>query len=261
MRYVLFLIAALAAASLSTPALAVSAYNSETGEAFAEPTFRDLSMMLLMLDGVDINNPKVADDYAKLNFCGLYKDKYKNDFEWNKVRQQIINRVLSKKDYYRLQYELDGTINLDRYNFDTQDFPLTAATAMERVGSMILYDNSNASDNPKGHNRVLCSDDSLTRVFPGNYMFVLTQPLTFDRLKLPMDEAKALLERMASIKNTERRLYVRFRLRVTGIDKVHTTTRSDAVVQVNVKGDIVALDVFLDHDMTKYLTSINITKF
>src|SRR4051812_23800559 len=121
MRYVLFILAALTFAGLATPAQAITAYNGENGEAFAEPTFRDLSMMLLMLDGVDINNPKVADDYAKMQFCGLYKDKFRNDFEWNKVRLQIINRVLSKKDYYRLQYELDGTINLDRYNFDTQD--------------------------------------------------------------------------------------------------------------------------------------------
>lgn len=259
MRYVLALLAALAFSGLNQQAFAVAAYNAETGEAFAEPTFRDLSMMLLMLDGVDINNPKVADDYAKMSFCGLYKEKYKNDFEWNKVRQQIVNRVLAKKDYYRLQYELDGTINLDRYNFDTQDFPLTSATAMQRVGSMILYDTGNAADNVKGRNRVLCNDDSVTHVFPGMYMFILTQPLTFDRLKLPMDEAKALLERMETTKNNDRRLYVRFRLRVTGIDKIHAS-HSDTV-QIDTKGDIVAVDIFLDHDMTKFLTSINLTKF
>lgn len=259
MRFVLAFLAALAFSTLNHQAMAATAYNAETGEAFAEPTFRDLSMMLIMLDGVDINNPKVADDYAKMNFCGIYKEKYKNDFEWNKVRAQVVNRILSKKDYYRLQYELDGTINLDRYNFDTQDFPLTAKTAMVRVGSMILYDTNNSIDNTKGRNRFLCSDDSITKIFPGMYMFILTQPLTFDRLKLPMDEAKSLLERFASTKNNDRRLYVRFRMRVTGIAKV-TATQSNYVA-VDVKGDVVSLDVFLDAAMTKYMTSINITKF
>ncbi|TAL40318.1 MAG: DUF4852 domain-containing protein [Alphaproteobacteria bacterium] len=259
MRFVLAFLAALAFSTLNHQAMAASAYNAETGEAFAEPTFRDLSMMLLMLDGIDVNNPKVADDYAKMNFCGIYKDKYRNDFEWNKVRQQITNRIASKKDYYRLQYELDGTINLDRYNFDTQDFPLTTRTAMVRVGSMILYDTSTALDNPKGRNRFLCIDDTATRVFPGVYLFVLTQPLTFDRLKLPMDEAKALLERFSSTKNNDRRLYVRFRIRITGISRVHVT--QGANVAVDVKGDVVSLDVFLDSAMTKFMTSINITKF
>ncbi len=259
MRYVLVLLAALAFAGVNQPALATTAYNGDSGEAFAEPTFRDLSMMLLMLDGVDINNPTVADDYAKMNFCSLYKDKYKNDFEWNKVRQQIITRIQSKKDYYRLQYELDGTIALDRYNFDTQDFPLTPQTAMERVGSMILYDSGTAPDNQTKNVRILCNDDHFTKTFPGSYMLVMTQPLTFDRLKLPMDEAKALLERMASQKNAERRLYVRFRMRVTGIDKVRGNR--DVAIEVDVKGEVVAVDVFLDHDMTKYLTSINLTKF
>lgn len=260
MKYVLVLLAALALASLmNNQAQAVSAYNAEMGEAFAEPTFRDLSMMLVMMDGVNIADPKVADDYAKLNFCGLYKEKYKNDFEWNKVREQIVARVQSKKDYYRLQYELDGTINLDRYNFDTQDFPLTKSTSMERVGSMILYDNSTAADNPKGHNRMLCGDTTFSKVFTGEYMFILTQPLTFDRIKLPMDEAKGLLERMAASKNTDRRLYVRFRLRVTGIEKVNAGR--SGVSEVDVKGDIESVDVFLDHDMTRYLTSINLTKF
>ncbi|MEZ0225696.1 MAG: DUF4852 domain-containing protein [Alphaproteobacteria bacterium] len=259
MRFVLAFLAALAFSSLNHQAMAASAYNAETGEAFAEPTFRDLTMMLIMLDGVDINNPKVADDYAKMNFCGIYKEKYKNDFEWNKVRQQITNRILSKKDYYRLQYQLDGTINLDRYNFDTQDFPLTAKTGMVRVGSMILYDTTAANDNLKGRSRLLCNDDTLTRMFPGMYMFVLTQPLTFDRLKLPMDEAKALLDRFASTKNNDRRLYVRFRIRITGISRVHSNQADN--VAVDVKGDVVSLDVFLDHDMTKFMTSINITKF
>jgi hypothetical protein len=259
MRFVLVFLAALAFSVVNHQAMAASAYNAETGEAFAEPTFRDLTMMLIMLDGVDINNPRVADDYAKMNFCGIYKEKYRNDFEWNKVRQQITNRILSKKDYYRLQYELDGTINLDRYNFDTQDFPLTAKTAMVRVGSMILYDTTAANDNPKGRSRLLCNDDVLTRLFPGMYMFILTQPLTFDRLKLPMDEAKALLDRFSSTKNNDRRLYVRFRMRVTGIARVHSNQADN--VAVDVKGDVVSLDVFLDSAMTKFMTSINITKF
>jgi hypothetical protein len=222
----------------------------ETGESFAIPTFREIAQMIVMMDGVDIKNPKVADDYAKLMFCGLYREKFKNDFEWDKVRQQIINRVQSKKDYYRQQYELAGSFNLDRYNFDTQDFPLTPKTAMSRVGSMILYD---ASVEPKI--RILCKDDAFTKVFPAVYLFVLEQPLTFDRLKLPVDEAKALLERMNVMKNRDRRLYVRFRIHVTGIESVRGTKSENNIASI--RGDITDIDIFHDAAMTKWLTKIH----
>jgi hypothetical protein len=255
MRFVFALLAAFVLSAASQQAYATTAVSGESGEAFASPTFRELSQMLVMMDGIDINDPAVADDYAKLLYCGLYKDKFKNDFEWNKVRQQLINRVVSKKDYYRTQFELAGSINLDRYNFETQDFPLTPATEMVRVGSMILYDVTNE---PDPRLRVLCRDESVTRVFPGHYLFVLAQPLTFDRLKLPMEEAKALLERMNSTKNKDRRLFVRFRLRITGIDKVLKTRAEN--VQVMLKGEMTNIDIFHDAELTKLLTSINLTK-
>lgn len=255
MRYVVAILAVLAFSGAAQLSFADTAVTTESGEAYATPTFRELSQMLVMLDGVNINDPKVADDYAKLLYCGLYKEKYRDDFEWNKVRQQLVNRVISKKDYYRIQYELAGSINLDRYNFDTQDFPLTPQTEMVRVGSMILYDFSVETDT---RIRVLCRDDSHSKVFPGHYLFVLSQPLTFNRLKLPVDEAKALLERMNTTKNRDRRLYVRFRLRITGIEKM-ASTRSENV-QVMLKGEMTNIDIFHDAELTKYLTSINLTK-
>jgi hypothetical protein len=230
--------------------------GGDKGEAFAIPTFRELSQMLVMMGGLDIQNPKVADEYAKLMYCGLYYDKFKNDFEWNKIRQQIVNRVGSKKEYYRIQYQMSGTLYLDRYNFETQDFPLGKQSAMTRVGSMILYDSWGGTTGEDQRVRRLCRDLTFSQIFPGNYTFQLNQPLTVDRLKLPVDEAKELLDRMTHQNNHDRRLYLRIRVRVMGVDR--TSGPRERITNVFLKGEVTNVDIFLDYDMTKYLTSVTI---
>ncbi len=254
MRFVFAFLGMLALSIVASNPSPAAVVGGDKGESFALPTFRELSQMLIMMGGLDIQNPKVADEYAKLMYCGLYYDKYKNDFEWNKIRQQIINRVGSKKEYYRIQYQMSGTLYLDRYNFETQDFPLGKNSAMVRVGSMVLYEGGGtAGEDPKV--RRLCHDLTPSAIFPGYYTFVLNQPLTIDRLKLPVDEAKSLLDRMTQQKNNDRRLYVRIRVRVMGIDR---TTGSRNVTGVFLKGEVTNVDIFLDYDMTKYLTSVQI---
>lgn len=258
MRFVFAFLGVLALSIVAVnPAPAPAAVvGGDKGEAFAVPTFRELSQMLVMMGGLDIQNPKIADEYAKLMYCGLYHDKFKNDFEWNKIRQQIVNRVGSKKEYYRIQYQMSGTLYLDRYNFETQDFPLGKQSAMTRVGSMILYDAWSAATGEDPRNRWLCRDLTASWIFPASYTFQLNQPLTIDRLKLPVDEAKVLLDRMTQQKNSDRRLYLRIRVRVMGIDRL--AGPRDRVAYVYLKGEVTNVDIFLDYDMTKYLTSVTI---
>ncbi|HYD19246.1 MAG TPA: DUF4852 domain-containing protein [Patescibacteria group bacterium] len=232
--------------------------GGDKGESYANPSYKELTQTLVMMDGVDITDPLVANDYAKLLYCDLWKQNSKNDFDWQKIRQQIVTRITQHKEYYRIQYQLGGTVFLNVYNFETQDFPFKPDSALVRVGSMSLLDVSQIGEKDKGIKK-LCGDDEYSLTFPINHTVQMHQPLTFDRLKIPMDEAKQLLDKMAAMRNTDRRLYVRFRFRLQSLlakmpPPPVNLRRNRAMFQA----ELSQIDVFLDKEMTKFVTTVYI---
>ncbi len=245
-----------AAMLLGLPTGSALASKYGGGEAYAEANFRDLAQTLILMDGVSLEDPKIIDEYAKMNYCSLYKEKFHDDFEWSQFRKLLTQKVQSKKEYFRNLYQISGVIYLGRYNFDTQDFPLINDSALVNVGSLQLFKlnhNSLASTEV----RTICKGEGMSEILPNNYVFELNQPLTFDRLKLPMEEAKKILERMSRMENTDRRLYVRFRMRIISIIPMDTKTLAMHSV-VRLRGELTAIDIFLDRDLTQPFATVEV---
>lgn len=256
-RVVKFITALFCAAWVAVASPLCAQAMPQQGESFATPTWRDLVETFVLSQGIDINNPKVADDYAKLAYCSIYKKKYTDDFEWNKIRSQIINRVNQKRDYFRVQYQLEGTLYLGRYDFQTQQFPFIKDSAMVHVGSFLAL---GGEDVTKFAYR-LCSDKDLSKFFPTNYLFVINMPLTFKGLKVSQDQAQVLLDKMAAMGNSDRRIYARFRYRVQTVEKKILTPQNISTFDAKngpgvFHGELVSLDLFLDRAMTKFYMNI-----
>jgi len=241
---------------LSLPAGSAVAAKNTGGEAYAEPTFRDLTQMLILMGGVNIEDNKVIDEYAKMNYCDVYEEKFYDDFEWSQFRTLLIQKVQSKKDYFRNLYQISGVVYLGRYNFDTQDFPFVKGSALVNVGSLQLFD-LNRNDLGADKIRTLCHDKKMSELLPDHFVFEINQPLTFDRLKLPVEEAKHLLERMARTKNDERQLFVRFRMRVISVTPI-PSSRLDMGTVVRLRGELTAIDIFLDRDLTQPFATVEV---
>lgn len=220
------------------------------GEAFAAPNFRELVITSMMLDAYDNNNNEVIDEYAKLMYCSLYLEKFKSDFEWNNIRRELGNKIRAKREYFRTHYEISGPIFLGRYSFETQDFPFVKDTALVNVGSLTLLSMGRRAAQAESR---LCGDQERSSLFPSNYVFILQQPLTLDRIKMPMDEAEKLLKRMDAMHNKERALYVRFRMRLmaaSGLDSRNNPPR------LLMRGELVSVDIFYDREMTKHFATV-----
>jgi hypothetical protein len=234
---------------------AVTAFAQEVagkrGEAYAEPSYRELGLTSLMLEAFDSSSNETIDEFAKLMYCPLYQEKYKSDFEWNNVRQELGRKLLGKREYFRTHYEISGTVYLGRYSFETQDFPFIKKTALVNVGSLTLL------SVPAGGTQryTLCGGTTPSPIFPTSYVFVLQQPLTLDRLKMPMDEAEALLRRMDLMNNKERALYIRFRMRLLGVGNIY----NQGVVSTMIfRGELTSIDIFYDREMTKHFAVVSV---
>jgi len=196
---------------------------------------------VLMQGGVDINNPKVADDYAQLAYCNLYQKNFKNDVEWNKIRAQISARVQEKKEYFRVLYETSSAFKLGRYNMETQSFPLTPKTAMVNVGSIMLTELEDYTR--------YCGIMKPSSFFPPAINLLLNQPLTVKEVKIPMDRVEKMLARMDETGNTDRKVYGRIRFRIIGAPG--PVISNDQAVRSDVLGEIMSIDFFLDSELTK----------
>jgi|GEM_PF-1143395 len=251
---VLFFALGLSASAVASPP-AVSAEDEISGgrgEAFAAPTFRELALTSLMLEAFDPNKSETIDQYAKLMYCPLYKENFKSDFAWNNIRQELGRKLQGKREYFRTHYEITGVVYLGRYSFETQDFPFVKKTALVNVGSLSLL-----TPPQRGfiNDWFVCDENTFSTFFPTGYLFALPQPLTLDRLKMPMEEAEKLLKRMDLMNNNDRALFIRFRVRLLGAGKILARSNTSDIL---LRGELVAVDLFYDREMTKHFAAISL---
>jgi len=234
--------------SLVTAGITSAAVKMESGESFAEPTTREILLTVLALRGLDVNAPGTLADYARIFYCDIYKEKFKNDFEWNQVQRQLLARINSPSEYYRLNYQISGVVLLGRYDFKKQEFPFEEESALNNVGSLTMLAKP---DDGKG----FCGE-SLGLSVPRMATIVFSQPLTYESLKMPMDKAQELLDRFVQMKNERRMLHLRFRVRVTGFDNMFFDASRGWNQKATFKGDLVGMDLFLDREMTQQVASV-----
>lgn len=225
---------ALIAAFASTPVWA----EMEIGEGYATPNYRELVQTAVMTGIYDIRTPAVADEYGRVIYCNLYRKEFSNDVSWDKIRQRITERVTQKKEYFRTLYETSGPVKLDRYDFNTSAFPISNLTSMRNIGSISLMTASDA-DRP-------CGQKNGKLFFPANIVLELNRPLMIDRIYVPQQDVEKLLARIEESKDKKRTVYARLRMRIG--EGVGTKQSSGKLIM---RGDIDAVDFFLDKEMTK----------
>lgn len=218
------------------------AEGSKTG--YAATTFRDLAQTAVGMGGLDISNPQVMDDYAELVLCDYYKKFYRNDFEWNKIRQTIQGIFMEQKGGFRTLYEFGGPVFLDRYDFKTQAFPLAEESAEKNVGRMVMF--------YKRDFVPYCDRWQPSVNFPQYFMINLRTPVNLERIYMNQKDADAFIKRMQENGNSDRVVYVRFRVKVlaaVGLDGLGTDRN------FTFEGSIEDIDFFEDKDYTTYIAS------
>ncbi|MFH1158241.1 MAG: DUF4852 domain-containing protein [Pseudomonadota bacterium] len=239
---------------LALTALAQKAFaENRVSEGYALTTLRELGQTMVGIGVVDIRDVKIADEYARLVYCRPYTKNYANDVEWDKIRAQIISDVVEKREYYRVMYEVHGVFKLGRYDFDKQFFPLSEdtpyekGTMMKNVASIDLF----LSEEYVPY----CGLRSFPVFFLPHIVLKPNQPVTVEGFGVPMANVEGILARMEEAKNVKRLVYGRVRIRITDPLPV----REDSW-RIEMKGDVVAVDFFLDPEMTKPIGGVQFSR-
>ena len=222
-------------------------------EGYALTSLKELAQTMIGIGFFDIRIPEVADEYARLVYCDLYRRNYSNDVDWDKIRSQIISNVVEKKEYFRVLYEVRGIFKLGRYNFDTQFFPFSKrtlkekGTTMKNVGSIGLISVNEYSPfcGIRGYPKFFFPDISL-KLFP---------PITVGGFKVPIENVEGILARMEEAGNKKRIVYGRVKFRI-----VEPVPKKRASRKIEMKGNVIAVDFFLNQEMTKFIGSVKLVR-
>lgn len=235
-------------ACMAVPASAL--LPQDVGEGYAAPNYPELIQTMLMMNGADISNPRIADEYGRLVYCDIYKKDYGNDVLWEKVRDEIINRAKKKKEYFRIKYEIASVFYLGRYDFERQWFPIDAAkSSIENVGSLSLMGVGEYSNDCTGQ-------PIYSSIFPLIVIMQLNEPLTIEGFTIPKEKVDRLIVRMEEAGDVDRRIYGRIRMVVDSAKGVDYSEQNTGRVILN--GKVISVDFFIDPELTKPMASIHV---
>ena len=219
-------------------------------QGYSKPNIYSLSqtyikMVLNTLPAEEVS--KNINDYAQLMFCELYNKEYNNDFKWNRITRQLVEKIRQEKSIFPKYYEFIGPVQLGRYDFDHEYFPLTAETAINKASVMQIYETE-----PQF---VQCLRHRLNRMFPLDYYIQLSSPLNIQKIHMSPGKAELLIQNIEeSGDNAVREVYIRFRVEIVSLlqtEGIGKNTQPKAIFKVNVK----SVDFFEDKEFTRFISS------
>jgi len=221
----------------------------DIGEGYARPTYRELMQSFILLNGFDIQDPKIADEYGRIVYCDLYLKNFKNDIVWKRTRDEIVSRAQRKKEYFRTKFEMVSQFSLGRYEFTKQFFPLAINSRIRNVGNIQLFAGL-------GGDKDVCTKMT---TLPNNIEMQLTEPLTVEGFSVPKDKVEKMMVRLEGQGRAGRTIYGRVRMTLSDAVKgiSYDAGHSRRVV---LRGRINAVDFFIDPELTKSLGGIQFTK-
>ncbi len=225
-----------------------SAYaTQDIGEGYARPTYKELVQTFILLNGYDINDSKIADEYGRVVYCKLYQKNFSNDIAWKRIRDQITTRAQKKKEYFRVKYEIISSFELGRYDFSKQYFPLDPKAVISNAGNISLF--------ISGELKPDCSGREERSIVPSNITLDLSEPLTVTGFSVPADKVEKMMVRIEEAGNVDRRIYGRIRVIITDAEKGQSFS-SQNFQQAVLKGRVTSVDFFIDPELTKPLGGV-----
>lgn len=176
-------------------------------EDYVKPSLSNLVKTLVRFGALDIRKDKVIDTFGRITECKIFKDHYRDDFRWQKVRAALRESIKENIATYPVGYAYDAPLQLDRYDFKTGQYRFTKKTAQANANVFTI--DAKAED--------FCVDLGYTGL-PYSYKFILDNPVKLEGLPISAEEGNVLLQRMVKSENVNRIVYARFNIRVVYVD-------------------------------------------
>lgn len=190
----------------------------------------------------------MIDDYAKLSYCKLYKQHFKDDFKWASIQEDLKESFHANHADTHYHYEVGGDIQIDRYDFERKSFPIQDEYQLRNVGKIAIY-------SPESYFR-FCDETGFPEYLPSKFVLSTSKPLNITEVKVPEDKARQIIDHI-KIREGERVIFIRFRMEFLDYK---TEKLQDKTITTQFHGNITGIDFFLDPQMTQKIYSVDLEK-
>lgn len=227
------------------------------GANYATPNMQNLSKLYWRLGVFNPDDKKIIDNYLIINECDVYRNFYRDDFEWANVRDATRDMLMEKSAGFTNQFKILVPIDLGRYDMERGGFDVVNNTAfinsrrIQVTGTATTYGGCDQKGDLAG--------------YPSNVVMILNKPFTFDFVKVDEHVAQAFLLRKRynatpvprELRNKGFQRLAFARMRVTFVRYQGTNDLNGGVKQAIIYGRLDGIDVFEDLKEEMLLTSIN----
>lgn len=190
----------------------------------------------------------MIDDYAKLTYCKLYKQHFRDDFEWAVIQKDLKESFHSSHNETNYHYEVGGDIQIDRYDFERKSFPIQEKYQLHNVGKISIY-------SPDSYFS-FCGETGFPKYLPSTFMLSSSKPLNIKEIPVSESKARRIIDHI-NVREGERVVFIRFRMEFLDykIEKLQSKT-----LVAHVHGNVTAVDFFLDPQLTQKIYSVDLEK-
>jgi hypothetical protein len=207
-------------------------------------SFKDLSKTYWWLSLHDISDKKAVDEFARIHDCDVYRQYYRNDFQWERIRQGMAEELKRNRTSFPNRYFAVIPLFLNRYDFETQTFEFKADSKMDNVNFINVLD--------KGDFKGYCELRSSIIEYPDVVNLSFKDAFNLPNLPLSQVRANELVMNMNENNNKNRAVFMKLNFRISGYDGlVPGATYNTA----NLKGVVESYEIFEDPEMTVPLLS------
>lgn len=230
-----------AAAGKGTRSEGVS--DTEAIRTYIKPSYTNLAKTLWSLNVHNLADDVAVDNFLKITECGLYSRFYKNEFEWQKIRDATRDYLKKYKGNFPRRYEYVQPLLLDRYDFAIKGFRLMPDSVFQTSDRLEM--------SRKMQYTRACSEVSFDDIkgYPDGMMVILKQPFAFSFVRVNDDLAQEYLK-IISDKGMDitggRPAYIRFRIK---IDRYVGETYVSQDKYAILGGALETIEVFADRDL------------
>ncbi len=224
---------------------------------YVNASMENLSKLYWRLGVFKPTDKKALDNYLIINECEVYKNFFKDDFEWASVRKATQDMMKQQAATFSNKFKVLVPIDLGRYDMDRGGFMLTASTS---------FVNSRRVQVTGGENSYRgCGQQDDLAGYPSRVVLILNKPFTFNFIKVDEHVAQAFLLRKKynptplphELRNKGFQRVAFARMRVTFVRHQGTMDEQGGRKVAILYGTLDGIDIFEDLKEEMLLASIN----
>ena len=210
---------------------------------YLQVTYDNLYKLAWSYDAFALTNDDAVNTYLMITECTLYTKFFQNEFEWEKIKIAAREFLKKNKSNVTRYYEYVQPIEMGRYDYNLQGFPIIAAQDFRAQKNLQFASFSVGT--------TTCQNFNIDGIqYPGTGVLMLNSPLNMSFIRVPTPLAQKYVEwrnRNGLYNDDKRQAYIRYRIRIDGYEGIKMFAMG--LNSFAFRGKLMRIDVFADQEM------------